>query len=167
VATAKDESDGSAVGTTAAVLDRGEELRPTGSDRALLVRITSMTGGKMRDTLAGVFDDRSARRFSYAPLARWLTLLAGVALVLAVAARKAGVPDAVARRVARSPAHVTQPPSRQRSERAPGPAAGREVEAPGSPKTDLAPRDHAPRTPAPRRPLSSAEVLARKRRERR
>jgi hypothetical protein len=93
VATAKDESDGSAVGTTAAVLDRGEELRPTGSDRALLVRIASMTGGKMRDTLAGAFDDRTAQRFSYAPLAQWLSLLAGIALVLAVAARKMALPE--------------------------------------------------------------------------
>ena len=63
VATAKDELTNEAVGTTGAVLTAGEELRPTGSDRALLGRITTMTGGKMRDTLAGVYDDRAARRF--------------------------------------------------------------------------------------------------------
>ncbi len=60
VATAKDEASGEAVGTTGAVLSAGEELRPTGSDRLLLARISTMTGGKVRDTLAGLYDDRAA-----------------------------------------------------------------------------------------------------------
>jgi uncharacterized membrane protein len=168
VATAKDESDGAAVGTTAAVLDRGEELRPTGSDRALLARLTSMTGGKMRDTLAGVFDDRNARRFSYAPLGQWLTFLAGMALVLAVAARKAGVPDALAKRMARSSEHVKRSPSPGRGAQAPVTTSSPAAPASASPETvAAAPRAQAPRTPAKDRPLSSAEVIARKRRERR
>ncbi len=93
VATAKDELSGEAVGTTGAVLSAGEELRPTGSDRQLLSRIASMTGGKQRDTLAGLFDDRAARRFAYSPLLAPLSLLAAIAMVLGVGARRLGIPD--------------------------------------------------------------------------
>jgi Ca-activated chloride channel family protein len=92
VATAKDESTGDAVGTTGAVLSAGEELRPTGSDRLLLTRISTMTGGKMRDTLAGIYDDRAARRFAYTPLLPLLSLIAACAMLLGVAARRLGVP---------------------------------------------------------------------------
>jgi hypothetical protein len=92
VATAKDETSGEAVGTTGAVLSAGEELRPTGSDRLLLTRITTMTGGKMRDTLAGLYDDRAARRFAYTPLLPLLSLVAACAMLLGVAARRLGVP---------------------------------------------------------------------------
>jgi hypothetical protein len=81
------------VGTTGAALTAGEELRPTGSDRALLTRIATMTGGKMRDTLAGVYDDRGARRFAYKQLSAPLLLLGAIALVTGVGARRLGVPD--------------------------------------------------------------------------
>ena len=100
VATAKDEMSGEAVGTTGAVLTAGEELRPTGSDRALLTRIAAMTGGKTRDTLAGLFDDRQSRRFAYTPLTSPLVLFAAVAMVLGVGARRLGVPSFVARALA-------------------------------------------------------------------
>jgi hypothetical protein len=93
VAAAKDEVSGEPVGTIGAVLTAGEELRPTGSDRVLLGRVASMTGGKVRDTLAGLFDDRAARRFAYKSLVPWLSLLSAVAMLLAVAARRLGVPD--------------------------------------------------------------------------
>jgi hypothetical protein len=93
---AKDEVTGEAVGTMGAVLDAGEELRPTGTDRILLGRIASMTGGKVRDTLAGLFDDRAGRRFAYRPITPPLVILAAVAMLLAVAARRIGVPDVVA-----------------------------------------------------------------------
>ena len=92
VATAKDESSGEAVGTTGAVLSAGEELRPTGSDRILLSRVATMTGGKLRDTLAGLYDDRAARRFAYTPLLPLLSLVAACAMLLGVAARRLGVP---------------------------------------------------------------------------
>jgi hypothetical protein len=101
VATAKDEVSGEAVGTTGAVLTVGDELRPTGSDRALLARIASMTGGKVRDTLAGLFEDRGARRFAYTPLATRLVLLAAIAMLLGVASRRLGVPDVAAAWAAR------------------------------------------------------------------
>jgi Ca-activated chloride channel family protein len=95
VATAKDELSGEAVGTTGAVLGAGEELRPTGTDRVLLGRIAAMTGGKVRDTLAGIYDDRAARRFAYTPIGAPLALVAAIAMILAVAARRLGVPDFV------------------------------------------------------------------------
>jgi uncharacterized membrane protein len=175
VATAKDESDGSAVGTTAAVLDRGEELRPTGSDRALLVRIASMTGGKMRDTLAGAFDDRTARRFSYAPLAQWLSLLAGVSLVLAVAARKMALPDGFAAVLGAStrPVLAARPAVRTSvSFGAPSQAAHVPTASPSTVtvRDRGALRDRGREGEPPRdskRPLTSAEVLAKKRRQRR
>jgi Ca-activated chloride channel homolog len=94
VATAKDEVTGEPVGTTGAVLTAGEELRPTGSDGVLLERIATLTGGHVRDTLAGLFDDRAARRFAYRSLVPTLVMLAALAMLLAVAARRVGVSDA-------------------------------------------------------------------------
>lgn len=93
VATARDELSGEAVGTTGAVLSAGEELRPTGSDRLLLSRIAEMTGGKQRDTLAGLFDDRAARRFAYTPITAPLALAAAIAMLLGVGSRRLGMPE--------------------------------------------------------------------------
>jgi uncharacterized membrane protein len=93
VATAKDEISGDAIATTGTVLTAGEELRPTGSDRALLTRIASMTGGKVRDTLAGAFDDRAARRFAYTPIGSALALCAALAMLFGVASRRLGSPE--------------------------------------------------------------------------
>ena len=93
VATAKDDISGEAIATTGTVLTAGEELRPTGSDRALLTRIASMTGGKVRDTLAGAFDDRAARRFAYTPIGSFLALAAALAMLMGVASRRLGSPE--------------------------------------------------------------------------
>jgi hypothetical protein len=95
VATAIDELGGSAVATTGAVLTAGEELRPTGSDRALLGRLTELTGGKQRDTLAGIFKDREAQRFAYKSLTLPFLLAAAFAMLLGVAARRIALPDRV------------------------------------------------------------------------
>jgi hypothetical protein len=91
----RDELSGDAVGTTGAVLTAGEELRPTGSDRTLLGRIAELTGGKKRDTLAGIFADRASQRFAYEDAARPLLLLATFGLLLAVTARRLTLPDAM------------------------------------------------------------------------
>lgn len=96
ITVARDEISGEAVGTTGAVLTAGEELRPTGSDLALLARITELTGGKRRDTLAGIFGDRAAKRFSYKDATPPLLLLAAFGFLLAIAARRLAVPDAIA-----------------------------------------------------------------------
>ncbi len=92
VATAIDELSGEPTGTTGAVLSAGEELRPTGTDRALLGRIASMTRGKQRDTLAGIFEDRVAERFAYRELTPWLLLLSGALLLMGVGARRFAPP---------------------------------------------------------------------------
>jgi Ca-activated chloride channel family protein len=93
IAVARDELSGEALGTTGAVLTAGEELRPTGSDMALLGRIAELTGGKKRDTLAGIFGDRASRRFSYKDATPTFVLLAAIALLLAVTARKLALPE--------------------------------------------------------------------------
>ncbi len=95
VAVARDELGGEAVGTTGAVLGAGEELRPTGTDFALLARVAELSGGKRRDTLAGIFGDRAAKRFSYEDVTQALVTLAAFALLAAVAARRLAVPDGV------------------------------------------------------------------------
>jgi uncharacterized membrane protein len=117
VAIAKDEVSGEPAGTIGAVLAAGEELRPTGTDRVLLGRIATTTGGKMRDTLAGLFDDRAERRFAYEPLGAWLALLAAIAMLLAVTARRVGVPDVLTALSARARAHRADA-ARRRAERA-------------------------------------------------
>jgi Ca-activated chloride channel homolog len=93
IAVAKEEMTGDAVGTTGAVLTAGEELRPTGTDMALLRRIVDLTAGKKRDTLAGIFTDRASRRFSYKDSTPTLLILAAMGLLLAVAARRLSLPD--------------------------------------------------------------------------
>jgi hypothetical protein len=115
VATAKDESSGEAVGTTGAVLSAGEELRPTGSDRLLLTRMSTMTGGKMRDTLAGLYDDRAARRFAYTPLLPLLSLVAACAMLLGVASRRLGVPAFVSAMFGRARTRARQGEADQRA----------------------------------------------------
>ncbi len=93
IATALDELDGSAVGMAGAVLSQGDELRPTGSDRGFLTRLAQFTGGKERDTLAGIFDDRGARRFLYEDVTSRLLGFAALAWLAAVAARRLALID--------------------------------------------------------------------------
>ncbi len=95
IAIAKDEQTGDVVGTAGAALTAGEELRPTGSDRALLGRIADMTGGRRRDTLAGIFSDRASRRFAYQDITAILIICAGFSLLFAVAARRFAIPEPV------------------------------------------------------------------------
>ncbi len=95
VATAVDEQTNEALGTTAAALSAGEELRPTGTDRGLLRQVTRVTGGKVRDTLAGIFADRDALRFAYQNLNQWLAVLAACCLLLGVGSRRLAMPDFV------------------------------------------------------------------------
>lgn len=92
LATLIDDDEKHALATAGAVLSAGEEMHPTGSDRALLRRVAALTGGKLRDTLAGVFGDRPARRFAYDPLAPLLVLLSAAFLLGAVASRRLLIP---------------------------------------------------------------------------
>ncbi|WP_437531384.1 VWA domain-containing protein [Sorangium sp. So ce726] len=102
VAVARDELTGEAVGTTGAAMTAGEELRPTGSDLSLLGRIAEFTGGKRRDTLAGIFEDRASKRFAYRDATPNLVFFAALALLLAVAARRLALPEAAAAWIARA-----------------------------------------------------------------
>ncbi len=97
VVLARDELSGDPVGTTGAVLSPGDELRPTGTDAALLTKVAEFTGGKRRDSLAGIFADRASRRFAYKDASPVLILAAACALLLAVAARRLGIPDPLVR----------------------------------------------------------------------
>ncbi|MBW2523089.1 MAG: VWA domain-containing protein, partial [Deltaproteobacteria bacterium] len=97
IAVARDEVDHRPVATTGAVMTAGEELRPTGTDFALLSRIAELTAGKRRDTMAGIFNDRAARRFAYQNITTALLMSAALALLLAVAARRLAMPAALAR----------------------------------------------------------------------
>jgi hypothetical protein len=101
VATAVDEQSNEVVGTTGAVLSAGEELRATGSDRAMLRRIASLTGGTLRDTLAGIFHDRARARFAYQDLERPLLMLGALALLFGVGARRLALPPSVGRALGR------------------------------------------------------------------
>ncbi len=195
MATAVDEVTGEAVAIAGAALSPGEELKPTGTDRALLGRIAELTGGKVRDTLAGLFEDRPPRRFAYSPLLPWLAVIAASALLSSVAARRLSPPEALLkfpdnlRRSLKSapkpaaPARVPLPESRQAGfealKRAKTRSTGIQT---SSPRPDLAARPLAPmptrQAPAPResapppsagsgRTLSAAEILLQRRRNRR
>jgi hypothetical protein len=93
VASLVDEQSQKLEATTGAVLALGDELRPTGTDRGLLRRIAEQSGGKQRDTLAGIFLDRDAERFAYTSLAPWLLSMAAFGLLMAVSARRLSVPE--------------------------------------------------------------------------
>lgn len=97
ISTVRDDVSHDPVGTTGAVLTAGEELRPTGSDRVLLERMAETSGGKTRDTLAGLFDDRGPRRFAYTPLTPAMLLASAILMIMGVGARRLGVPRFVSR----------------------------------------------------------------------
>ena len=168
----RDEMSGEAVGTTGAVLTAGEELRPTGSDLALLTRIAEFTGGKRRDTLAGIFADRAATRFSYKDATAPLLFLAAFGLLFAVAARRLAIPDGVIafqqrflarfRRAAPRAAYSGAPDATStmgslldakdrgtRSREAPRPASSGAAPAPAGLDTRPAQASTPPRMPAP------------------
>ncbi len=107
VVAARDELSGELVGTTGTALGAGEELRPTGTDLALLGRLAELSGGKRRDTLAGIFADRASRRFAYDDPSGPLAIAAAILLFLAVASRRLSLPDAWLRIFASRPRAVT------------------------------------------------------------
>lgn len=95
LAVATDEATGEAVGTTGADLERGEELRPTGSDRGLLARLAATTGGQRRDTLEGIFADRRTARLGFEDVTRWLVVSGAAAWLAWVATRRLALPEVV------------------------------------------------------------------------
>jgi uncharacterized membrane protein len=118
VVTAVDEARPSSSATAGAALGSGDELRPTGSDRALLERIAELSGGKLRDTLAGIFNDRPAPRFAYQSLSTLFALLAAFGVLLMVTARRLALPAAVSALPARLRAKSAERRARPRPQRA-------------------------------------------------
>ncbi|HEY4116471.1 MAG TPA: hypothetical protein VGM56_01395 [Byssovorax sp.] len=179
VAVARDEQSGQAVGTTGAVLTAGEELRPTGSDVALLTRVAEFTGGRRRDTLAGIFGDRATRRFAYEDLTSMLVVVAALTLLFAVGARRLSPPLWLVqwfeglRRAAPSPVAVgpeaalallqskraraaAQPTPPPVDVRVPAPAPRAAPVARAAPIASQAPKATAPPTDAPLPPPADA-----------
>ena len=170
IAVGRDEMSGDVVGTTGAVLTAGEELRPTGTDMALLRRIAELTAGKKRDTLAGIFGDRASRRFSYKDSTPTLLVLAAFGLLLAVAARRLSVPDGalawMTRLTARTPRRA---PAADKQAPAPEATLGALLEArdrglkgrEGDGKQERpAGGRAAPHTAAPRQPSTAMRPIA-------
>jgi hypothetical protein len=125
MATLLDEALGKTVATTGAILSAGDELRSAGVDRALLGRIAKLTGGRLRDTLAGMFADRELERMAYQSFTSMLLVLAALALLLGVASRRLAVPDAVAA----APARLLRYTRRETSQR-----AAKRLEVPDAPQ---------------------------------
>ncbi len=96
IAVAQDDDTGAPLATTGAALTAGEEMRPTGSDLALLTRLAEISGGKRRDTMAGIFEERADLRFAYRDVTLPLLLVAAFAMLLAVAARRLSMPEGLA-----------------------------------------------------------------------
>ena len=173
IVVAKDDETGEVLGTTGATLSRGEELRPTGSDRALLQKIAEFTGGRSRDTLEGIFHDRVSARLGYSDETRSLVFLGALGLLLAVAARRLSFPEVVAplvrrieqslaaRRVATAP---TEQAERARSTvtallHAKGAARASRGAVPISPSTPEPRRAEPERPPPPTVPTASEREL--------
>jgi uncharacterized membrane protein len=108
VATALDDAGAEALGVAGAALSAGEELRPTGTDRALLRRMAELSGGTLRDTLAGVFHDRPPRRFAYSSISALLAMLSAFGLLFAVGARRLALPEALTNAASRARERRTQ-----------------------------------------------------------
>ncbi len=86
--TVVDDETGSALATTGAALAFGEELRPSGTDRTGLAKLSAITGGKQRTTLGGIFNDRELERRAYQALDSLWLILGASALLASVAARR-------------------------------------------------------------------------------
>lgn len=162
--------------TTGAVLTLGDELRPTGTDRGILRRIAEQSGGKQRDTLAGIFNDRDAERFAYTPLGPLFLYLAAFGLLLAVSARRLSVPQPLVNawsqlRMPRQRLVVATPPPTERTgtlsalerlksrKASPPPAAHGATNGPNGPEEPppSVPRfSRPPPPPAPPVPLARA-----------
>lgn len=90
----QDSSTQTLLATTGVELSAGDELKPTGTDHATLRRIAVDSGGKVRETLAGFFQEPIERRFIHVSVDRTLAWLAAALLLASVAARRVRIPRA-------------------------------------------------------------------------
>jgi Ca-activated chloride channel family protein len=190
--TVVDDDTGSALATTGSALAFGEELRPSGTDRGQLARLSAITGGKVRTTLGGIFDDRELERRAYQALDTLWLILGASALLASVAVRRLSlsVPSWLRRRPKPAAASAPSAPSaadsgtlaalraaRKRSEvpatsaPAPRPASppsapqvSAQRSAPGRAGPEPAPS--GPRSNPAKKSQSAAEILLERRRRR-
>ncbi len=97
------------VETTGAVASTGRELRAPDDDARPLRTAVQTTGGVVRDTIADVFAQRPAPRFSYTPAERPFLFVAVIALLVGVAARRLSVPTWLTQLAARRPRETREP----------------------------------------------------------
>lgn len=194
VVVVRDQGTGELVATSGAVLGAGDERRPTGSDRATLGRIAELSKGVVRDTLAGLFDERLARRLAHDDVTWGLVWLSAASLLFTVTARRFALPEALTAWLARlragrprdtkpapaPPLAVTstllESVRTRRAQETPNEPPKRWSSRPAAPPTGSAPTP-APRTergsatppesPAPAAPKSAIEQLAERRKNRR
>jgi uncharacterized membrane protein len=174
VAEVRDDASGAGVGTAGAVLSANEELLPAGTDRALLEQIAKLTGGRLRESLDGVFADRSGSRRSFHSLTVLLSALGAFAMLLSAALRR--IPTLRLRRPAlasqaavAAPAHSPEPVTMP-APPTPGSAAAIDSgasAASAAPHVQQPEPGDAPAPPAePPAPPTTAELLLSRRRRR-
>ena len=133
----------------------------------------SSPAGKTRDTLAGIFADRAARRFSYQDMTPILIVLAAFGLLLAVAARRFALPEPLVAWAGRARAALRSKPS-EHGQTGPDPRSPDAVVGALLQAKERAARDRAvsaapppsatplaARTPDPTRPLPAPQGLPR------
>jgi uncharacterized membrane protein len=89
------------VGNASVVAQVGDELRGEGTDRAVLGQIASLTGGRVRRDLDGVFADRPPPTLGASPLWQPLVAAALIMVLLSVALRRLVVPRGLVERITR------------------------------------------------------------------
>ncbi len=97
VVTAVEDGDGGRSVMAGVVASNLDELRPAPTDRKLLQELSELTGGKVRDTLAGVFAERPTPRRSFRDFTAWLALSGALSLLFGVGARRLSAPELPAR----------------------------------------------------------------------
>lgn len=126
VVSAVDLESGALVASTGTELHAADELKPTGTDRGTLTQIARESGGQVRDTLAGLFEDRLGPRFSYRDITSILLWLGAFSLLLSVAARRLSLPETVFAYAAQLPRwRVRWPAPRAARNQGPTPTANR------------------------------------------
>lgn len=160
------------VGRSAVVLGSSDELAPRPSNRALLERISSETGGSVRATLEKLFEGERRTYAVHTDLSAYLLALLAASWVLMVALRRlvlpsfrrrpglAGAPGLGAEVAALSLARRAKVnrPAPRRAEHVPLVA-----KAPSKPAA--APAPTPPTDPSPTRELTAVERIAQRRRE--
>jgi hypothetical protein len=93
----EDALSGKLLATTGLSVGALDELKPTGTDSSLLRQIAAQTNGQVRDTLAGLFLERPTNGSAPRDASDVFAILAALAALTSVAARKVSAPKALVR----------------------------------------------------------------------